>query len=62
MTCSFYVVGVQKANQVFIPVLDSASKTQKLCTTLALFQRSRFFFNLPGFIMESIDAVKLFSL
>jgi len=38
-------------------VLESASKAQKLRTTLGVFERSKFFFNLPSFIMESIDAV-----
>ncbi|PPQ68923.1 hypothetical protein CVT24_007667 [Panaeolus cyanescens] len=48
--------GVQKANQVFLPVLENASKAQKLRTTLGVFERSRFFFNLPSFVMESIEA------
>ncbi|KIL63509.1 hypothetical protein M378DRAFT_164391 [Amanita muscaria Koide BX008] len=45
-----------KADQVFLPVLENASKAQKLRTTLGVFERSKFFFNLPSFIMESIDA------
>ncbi|KAL1743983.1 exocyst complex component Sec5-domain-containing protein [Schizophyllum fasciatum] len=45
-----------KANQVFLPVLENASKAQKLRTTLGVFERSGFFFNLPGFIIESIEA------
>ncbi|KAJ3517910.1 hypothetical protein NLJ89_g205 [Agrocybe chaxingu] len=48
--------GTQKANQVFLPVLENASKTQKLRTTLGVFERSKFFFNLPSFIIESIEA------
>lgn len=47
----------QKANQVFLPVLENASKAQKLRTTLGVFERSKFFFNLPSFIIESIEAV-----
>ncbi len=46
-----------KANQVFLPVLENASKASKLRTTLGVFDRSKFFFNLPSFIMDSIDAV-----
>ncbi|KAG2003313.1 hypothetical protein CC2G_003924 [Coprinopsis cinerea AmutBmut pab1-1] len=46
----------QKANQVFLPVLENASKAQKLRTTLGVFERSKFFFNLPSFIIESIEA------
>ncbi|KAF9482689.1 hypothetical protein BDN70DRAFT_401033 [Pholiota conissans] len=46
--------GVRKGNQVFLPVLESASKAEKLGTTLRIFERSKFFFNLPSFIMESI--------
>ncbi|KAF8633062.1 hypothetical protein AX15_001537 [Amanita polypyramis BW_CC] len=45
-----------KADQVFLPVLENASKAQKLRTTLGVFERSRFFFNLPSFIVESIEA------
>ncbi|CAA7268400.1 unnamed protein product [Cyclocybe aegerita] len=48
--------GVQKANQIFLPVLETASKAQKLRSTLGVFERSKFFFNLPSFIMESTDA------
>jgi len=42
---------------MFLPVLENASKAQKLRTTLAVFERSKFFFNLPSFVMESIEGV-----
>ncbi|KAI0065245.1 hypothetical protein BV25DRAFT_1822396 [Artomyces pyxidatus] len=45
-----------KANQVFLPVLENASKAQKLRTTLGVFERSKFFFNLPVFLVESMEA------
>ena len=45
-----------KADQVFLPVLENASKTRKLRSTLGVFERSKFFFNLPGSLMESIEA------
>lgn len=48
--------GFQKANQIFLPVVETASKAQKLRTTMSVFERSKFFFNLPSFIIESIDA------
>ncbi|KAJ7275010.1 exocyst complex component sec5 [Mycena rebaudengoi] len=35
---------------------ENASKAHKLRTTLGIFERSKFFFNLPGFIIESIEA------
>ena len=54
---SLHKVGAQKANQVFLPVLENASKASKLRTTLGVFDRSKFFFNLPGFLFESIEAV-----
>lgn len=57
-----YPEAAQKANQVFLPVLENASKAQKLRTTLGVFERSKFFFNLPSFIIESIEAVLLVSL
>lgn len=51
-----------KADQVFLPVLENASKAQKLRTTLGVFERSKFFFNLPGFLVESIEAVNVYSI
>ena len=46
-----------KADQVFLPVLENASKAQKLRSTLGVFERSKFFFNLPSSLMEAIEAV-----
>ncbi|KAL4267857.1 Exocyst complex component SEC5 [Pleurotus pulmonarius] len=45
-----------KADQVFLPVLENASKAHKLRSTLGVFDRSKFFFNLPGAIIEAVDA------
>ncbi|KAG2338040.1 hypothetical protein BDR05DRAFT_1044844 [Suillus weaverae] len=45
-----------KANQVFLPILENSAKAQKLRTTLGIFERSKFFFSLPGFLVESIEA------
>lgn len=45
-----------KANQVFLPTLENSAKAQKLRTTLGVFERSKFFFSLPGFLVESIEA------
>jgi len=52
-------VAALKADQVFLPVLENASKAHKLRTTLGVFERSKFFFNLPSFIIESIEAVRI---
>ncbi|KAI0938572.1 hypothetical protein AcW1_001724 [Taiwanofungus camphoratus] len=49
-------LAAQKADQVFLPVLENALKTQKLRTTLSIFERSKFFFNLPSSLIESIEA------
>ncbi|KAJ3007253.1 hypothetical protein NUW54_g3617 [Trametes sanguinea] len=46
----------QKADQVFLPVLENAMKAQKLRTTLGVFDRSKFFFNLPSSLIECIEA------
>ncbi|KAH7345639.1 exocyst complex component sec5 [Rhizoctonia solani] len=46
----------QKASQVFLPVLENDSKVNKLRTTLNVFDRSKFFFNLPGSLAEQINA------
>ncbi|RPD65706.1 hypothetical protein L226DRAFT_557688 [Lentinus tigrinus ALCF2SS1-7] len=48
--------GAQKADQVFLPVLENAMKAQKLRTTLGVFDRSKFFFNLPSALVECIEA------
>ncbi|KAI0711370.1 exocyst complex component Sec5-domain-containing protein [Earliella scabrosa] len=48
--------GAQKADQVFLPVLENAMKAQKLRTTLGVFDRSKFFFNLPSTLVECIEA------
>ncbi|KAG9019960.1 hypothetical protein FS837_008730, partial [Tulasnella sp. UAMH 9824] len=45
-----------KADQVFLPVLENASKADKLRSTLAVFERSKFFFNLPGSLREAVEA------
>jgi hypothetical protein len=50
----------QKADQVFLPVLENASKVQKLVTTLGIFERSKFFFNLPSSLVELIKSVRWF--
>ncbi|CDS00803.1 related to Exocyst complex component Sec5 [Sporisorium scitamineum] len=44
-----------KADQVFMPVLENNLKTIKLRSTLGVFERSKFFFNLPGSLCESVE-------
>lgn len=46
-----------KADTVFFPILENALKAQKLQSTLSIFEKSKFFFNLPGSILASIKAV-----
>ncbi|KAJ7775533.1 exocyst complex component sec5 [Mycena metata] len=50
------LVAAANADKAFIPILENASKAHKLRTTLGIFERSKFFFNLPGFIIQSIEA------
>lgn len=45
-----------KADQVFMPVLENNLKTIKLRSTLGVFERSKFFFNLPGSLSESVES------
>lgn len=52
------VEAAQKADQVFLPVLENSSKAQKLVTTLGVFERSKFFFNLPSSLVELIKSVR----
>lgn len=51
-----------KADTVFLPILENALKAQKLQSTLSIFEKSKFFFNLPGSILSSIKAVSTPSL
>lgn len=44
-----------KADQVFMPVLENNLKTIKLRSTLGVFERSKFFFNLPGSLSEAVE-------
>lgn len=55
------VVGAHRADQVFLPVLENAVKAQKLRSTLGVFEKSKFLFNLPGQLMESVNAVSRIS-
>lgn len=43
---------------VYLPVLDNAVKASKLRSTLGVFEKSKFLFNLPGQLLESINAGK----
>lgn len=47
-----------RADQVFTPVLENNLKAMKLRSTLGVFERSKFFFNLPGNLAESVEAGK----
>jgi hypothetical protein len=52
-----YTVAAHRSDQVFLPVLENAVKAQKVRSTLGVFEKSKFLFNLPGQLMESIQAV-----
>jgi exocyst complex component 2 len=58
MTAHLSAEAAAKADQVFLPVLENASKAHKLRTTLGVFERSKFFFNLPASLMECVEAVR----
>ncbi|KDN41534.1 hypothetical protein K437DRAFT_249526 [Tilletiaria anomala UBC 951] len=45
-----------KADQVFMPVLENNLKAGKLRSTLGVFERSKFFFNLPASLRESVES------
>ncbi|PWN47770.1 hypothetical protein IE53DRAFT_390079 [Violaceomyces palustris] len=47
-----------KADQVFMPVLENNLKTIKLRSTLNVLERSKFFFNLPGSLGESVETAR----
>ncbi|WVR08462.1 hypothetical protein IAU60_005517 [Kwoniella sp. DSM 27419] len=53
----FKVAG-HRADQVFLPVLENAVKASKLRSTLGVVEKSKFLFNLPSQLVESINAGK----
>ncbi|WVO20401.1 uncharacterized protein IAS62_001697 [Cryptococcus decagattii] len=53
-----FKVAAHRADQVFLPVLENAVKASKLRSTLGVFEKSKFLFNLPGQLLESINAGK----
>lgn len=55
------IVAAHRSDQVYLPVLENAVKASKLRSTLGVFEKSKFLFNLPGSLMESINAVCIFS-
>ncbi|GAA93492.1 uncharacterized protein L969DRAFT_95855 [Mixia osmundae IAM 14324] len=44
-----------KADQVFMPILDAQLRADRLRSTVGVLERSKFFFNLPGSLLEAID-------
>ncbi|WWC92087.1 uncharacterized protein L201_007041 [Kwoniella dendrophila CBS 6074] len=53
----FKVAG-HRADQVFLPVLENAVKASKLRSTLGVVEKSKFLFNLPNQLIESINVGK----
>lgn len=51
-------LATSKANQVYAPLLENRKKAERLRSTLGVFERSKFFFNLPGTLIEAIEAEK----
>lgn len=46
-----------KADSVYTPILDAAMKATRLRSTLTVFERNKFFFNLPGQLLDAIEHV-----
>lgn len=46
-----------RAETVFQPILDARTKAERLKSTLGVFERSKFFFNLPNILGEAVEAV-----
>jgi len=51
-------LATSKADQVYAPLLENRKKAERLRSTLGVFERSKFFFNLPGTLIEAIEAEK----
>ncbi|KAK4057640.1 Exocyst complex component S5 [Microbotryomycetes sp. JL221] len=48
----------EKADAVYHPILDARTKAERLRSTLGVFERSKFFFNLPTILGEAVEAGK----
>lgn len=46
-----------RADAVFQPILDARTKAERLKSTLGVFERSKFFFNLPTILGEAVEDV-----
>lgn len=55
-------MATSRADAVFQPILDARTKAERLKSTLGVFERSKFFFNLPGILGEAVEAVSFDSL
>ncbi|GAA6018196.1 hypothetical protein JCM11491_005628 [Sporobolomyces phaffii] len=47
-----------RAETVFQPILDARTKADRLKSTLGVFERSKFFFNLPNILGEAVESGK----
>ena len=47
-----------RADTVFQPILDARTKAERLKSTLGVFERSKFFFNLPTILGEAVEEGK----
>lgn len=52
-------VATTRADAVFQPILDARTKAERLKSTLGVFERSKFFFNLPTILGEAVEQVCL---
>ncbi|KAK4055272.1 Exocyst complex component S5 [Microbotryomycetes sp. JL201] len=48
----------ERAEVVYNPILDARTKAERLRSTLGVFERSKFFFNLPTILGEAVEAGK----
>lgn len=47
-----------RAETVFQPIVDARTKAERLKSTLGVFERSKFFFNLPTILGEAVEEVR----
>lgn len=52
-----FAVAQNKVDAVWNPILEARLKADRLRSTLGVFERSKFFFTLPGVLSESIASV-----
>lgn len=59
LTMDPFLAAETRAETVFQPIVEARTKAERLKSTLGVFERSKFFFNLPTVLGEAVEEVKI---